>query len=110
MKNKLIIHNMSPETEFFSDTTSFNLSSKFIGGKKSSKSAAEFVSFDVFDFNILLLTVSCEHLQPEDGATAPSVQPVVIKTKWKLWDAGRHQHFITSVIFICCVFTDLPAV
>lgn len=50
MKNKLIIHNMSPETEFLSDMTSFNLSSKFIGGKKSSKSAAEFVSFDVFDF------------------------------------------------------------
>lgn len=61
-------------------------------------------------FNILLLTVSCEHSQPEDGATAPSVPPVVIKSKWKLWDAGRRQHFITSVIFICCVFTDLPAV
>lgn len=71
MKNKLIIHNMSPETEFFSDMTSFNLFSKFIGRKKSSKSAAEFVSFDF----------SCEHSQPEDGATAPSVAPVVIKSK-----------------------------
>lgn len=44
---------------------------------------------------------SCEHSQPEDGAIAPTVQPVVMKSKWKL------RRRLTSTLHHQCDFHSL---